>query len=75
MLEAKDNHNFAVVAKIQNAKPHFNVTGLAPGRTYVLTIYSQNAKGPSTPTTLYSFTIKEAEKHTAGSTYPANVTR
>ena len=75
VLEAKDNHNFAVVAKIQSTKPHFNVTNLASGRSYVLTVYSQNAKGPSTPTTLYSFTIKEAEKHIAGSTHTANVTR
>ena len=32
VLEAKDNHNYAVVAKIQSSRaPHFNVTGLRPG--------------------------------------------
>ncbi len=38
-------------------------------------MYSQNAKGHSSPVTIYSFTIKEAEKHIAGSAHPANVTR
>ena len=38
-------------------------------------MYSQNAKGHSNPVTIYSFTIKEAERHTAGSAQPANVTR
>ena len=77
VLEAKDNHNLAVVSRIQSQgpRPHFNVTGLRPGRSYVLTVFSQNAKGPSSPVTLYSFTVKEAEKHTAGSTHPANITR
>ena len=56
--------------------PAFNVSGLRAGRSYVLTVYAQNGKGRSSPVTLYSFTIKEAEKHTAGSTHPvANVTR
>ena len=38
--------------------PAFNVSGLRAGRSYVLTVYSQNAKGRSSPVTLYSFTIK-----------------
>lgn len=74
VLEAKDNHHYGVVAKLHSPLPHFNVTGLEPGRSYVLSVYAQNSKGLSNPVTLYSFTIKEAEKHTAGSTHPANVT-
>ncbi len=32
VLEAKDSHSYAVVAKIQSSRaPHFNVTGLRPG--------------------------------------------
>ena len=38
--------------------PAFNVSGLRAGRSYVLTVYAQNAKGRSSPVTLYSFTIK-----------------
>ncbi len=65
-----------MVAKIQSSiAPRFNVTGLRPGRSYVLSVYSQNAKGHSSPVTIYSFTIKEAERHVAGSAHPANVTR
>jgi len=76
VLEAKDARDQIVVARIQQSRsPHFNVTGLRPGRSYVLTVFSQNAKGPSGPVTLYSFTVKEAERHVADSAHPANVTR
>eukprot|EP00095_Tigriopus_kingsejongensis_P001267 maker-scaffold149_size310270-snap-gene-0.11 protein:Tk01267 transcript:maker-scaffold149_size310270-snap-gene-0.11-mRNA-1 annotation:"PREDICTED: uncharacterized protein LOC663132" len=74
VLEAKDNHHYGIVTKLHSPLPHFNVTGLEPGRSYVLSVSAQNSKGLSSPVTLYSFTIKEAEKHTAGSTHPANVT-
>ena len=44
---------------LQNTQsPAFNVSGLRAGRSYVLTVYAQNAKGRSSPVTLYSFTIK-----------------
>ena len=70
ILEAKDNHNFAVVSQIQSPSPRFNISGLQPGSSYVLNIYAQNGKGASNPVTLYAFTVKEAEKHTlAGSTH------
>ena len=58
------------VARIQSHQPHFNVSGLQAGSSYVLTLTSTNSKGQSQPVTLYAFTVKEAEKHTAGSTYP-----
>ena len=55
------------VARIQSHQPHFNVSGLQAGSSYVLTLTSTNSKGQSQPVTLYAFTVKEAEKHTAGS--------
>ena len=69
-LEAKDSHSLVTVARIQSHQPHFNVSGLQAGSSYVLTLTSTNSKGQSQPVTLYAFTVKEAEKHTAGSTYP-----
>ena len=68
-LEAKDSHSLVTVARIQSHQPHFNVSGLQAGSSYVLTLTSTNSKGQSQPVTLYAFTVKEAEKHTAGSTY------
>ena len=58
------------MSHIQSHQPHFNVSGLQAGSSYVLTLTSTNSKGQSQPVTLYAFTVKEAEKHTAGSTYP-----
>jgi hypothetical protein len=72
LLEAKDSHTLVTVARIQSHLPHFNVSGLQPGCSYVLTVYSKNNKGQSKPVTLYAFTVKEAEKHTAGSTVRSN---
>ena len=57
------------VARIQSHQPMFNVSGLQAGSSYVLTVNSRNSKGNSQPITLYAFTVKEAEKHTAGSTH------
>ena len=53
----------------------FNVSGLQAGSSYVLTVNSRNSKGDSKPITLYAFTVKEAEKHTAGSTHRSPETR
>ena len=60
------------VARIQSHQPMFNVSGLQAGSSYVLTVNSRNSKGNSQPITLYAFTVKEAEKHTAGSTRRTN---
>ena len=68
-LEAKDSHTLVMVARIQSHQPMFNVSGLQAGSSYVLTVNSKNSKGESQPITLYAFTVKEAEKHTAGSTH------
>ncbi len=72
VLEAKDSHTLAIVAKVQSPHPYFNITGLQAGSSYVLTVYSQNSKGPSSPVTIYAFTTKEAERHIAGSTLRGN---
>ena len=72
VLEAQDSLHREIVSKIQNVRPEFNVTGLRPGASYVLSVYSQNAKGASRGETLVAFTTKEAEKHTAGSTHRGN---
>ncbi len=74
ILEAQDSEKRKVVSRIQNGKPEFNVTGLRSGSSYVISVYSQNAKGPSRADTLVAFTTKEAEKHTAGSTHRGNET-
>jgi hypothetical protein len=75
ILQAKDNRNLAVVSEIQSPIPRFNISGLQPGSSYILHVYAQNAKGTSSPVTLYAFTIKEAEKQMAGSTHRRNLLR
>nr|XP_040583876.1 nephrin-like [Lepeophtheirus salmonis] len=72
ILEAKDNRNLMIVAKIQSNVPFFNVTGLRPSSSYVLNIYSNNAKGSSSPLTLYAYTSKDALRHIAGSSVRSN---
>jgi hypothetical protein len=42
-----------------------------PSRSYVLTVYALNSKGQSSPITIYSFTVKDAEKHTLPGTSPS----
>lgn len=61
-MEVRDSSSHFLIANTTSRQPFFTVTGLRPETSYLVTLYSSNAKGTSEPTSISAITMKEPQK-------------
>ncbi|XP_066971777.1 protein turtle homolog B-like isoform X2 [Macrobrachium rosenbergii] len=68
-MEVYDSNTGTLRRNLSSVEPQFLLTGLKPGIAFIMVTYASNAKGPSTPFKLETFTLKVAEKRTGPPTF------
>lgn len=52
-----------ILANVSSAVPRFTAVGLAPGRTYAVSVLAYNSKGQASPFPIRASTLRPPEKH------------
>ncbi|XP_068208506.1 uncharacterized protein [Palaemon carinicauda] len=68
-MEVYDSDTGTLRRNLSSVEPQFLLTGLKPGIAFIMVTYASNAKGPSNPFKLETFTLKVAEKRTGPPTF------